>query len=149
MVEPLIGYGLPSPPGTYLAPGLGVLRDLAAGRVELDQLLDAVSTGPRWLERRDVAGSSRFAPGAVRTSPPGRSGLRPGGQEHHKAVAHRQPIGSCIGAARDSRQETAKTRLEAACTTASPEYIENNPVKAGVCGSVQHWPWSPAAQKCG
>ena len=24
--------------------------------VELDQLLDAVSTGPRWLERRDVAG---------------------------------------------------------------------------------------------
>jgi hypothetical protein len=23
--------------------------------VELDQLLDALSTGPRWLERRDVA----------------------------------------------------------------------------------------------
>ena len=74
MVEPLIGYGFPSQVGTFLAPGLGVFRDLAAGWfssghqvdrlwtgagpkfVELDQLLDAVSTGPRWLERRDVAG---------------------------------------------------------------------------------------------
>ena len=65
MVEPLIGYGFPSPAGTFLAPGLGVFRGLAAGWfsssdgpkfVELDQLLDAVSTGPRWLERRDMAG---------------------------------------------------------------------------------------------
>jgi hypothetical protein len=64
----------PSLAGTFLAPGLGVFRDLAAGRVasghkchrpltsdgpkfvELDRLLDAVSTGPKWLERRDVAG---------------------------------------------------------------------------------------------
>ena len=69
--------------------------------VELDQLLDAVSTGPRWLERRDVAdvvakalwkgvGESRYELGAWvlmpnhvhRATPTGRSGSRFYGQEH-------------------------------------------------------------------
>jgi putative transposase len=70
--------------------------------VEWDQLLDAVSTGPRWLDRIDVAGvvanalwkgerESRYELGAWvlmpnhrthRASPPGRSGSRFDGQEH-------------------------------------------------------------------
>src|SRR5580700_5779262 len=63
--------------------------------VELDQLLDAVSTGPRWLERRDVAGvvgvaESRYELGAwvlmpityISAPPPGRSGSRVYGGEH-------------------------------------------------------------------
>ena len=58
--------------------------------VELDRLLDAVSTGPRCLERLDVAGvvantlrkgvrESRYELGP---SPPGRSGSRFYGPEH-------------------------------------------------------------------
>jgi hypothetical protein len=39
---------------------------------------------------------------------------------------------------RDSDHEERVTR-----------YIENNPVKAGLCGCVEDWPWSSAAEKRG
>jgi hypothetical protein len=68
VIEPLVGYGLPSsrPGSAYFVtwrldgslPVTRVTDDWTIDGpkfVELDQLLDAVSTAPRWLERRDVA----------------------------------------------------------------------------------------------
>jgi REP element-mobilizing transposase RayT len=135
--------------------------------VELDQLLDAVSTGPRWLERRDVAGvvvsallkgvrESRYELDAWVLMP------------NHVHIALRslgdQDLASTVKSIKGSSAHAANRLLN---RTGSrfwakdyfdrrirdrehegrvTRYIENNPVKAGLCDSVQDWPRSSAAK---
>jgi putative transposase len=133
--------------------------------VELDQLLDAVSTGPRWLDRRDVAGvvadalwkgarESRYELGAWVLMP------------NHVHIALRllgdQDLASMVRSIKGSSSREANRLLN---RSGSPfwakdyfdrrirdrdhegrvtRYIENNPVKAGLCGRAKDWLWSSA-----
>ena len=135
--------------------------------VVLDQLLDAVSTGPRWLDRLDVAGvvadalwkgerESRYELGAWVLMP------------NHVHVALRllvdQDLASAVRSIKGSSAREANRLLN---RSGSPfwakdyfdrrirdrdhegrvtRYIENNPVKAGLCGRVQDWLWSSAGK---
>jgi hypothetical protein len=77
-----------------------------------------VSTGPRWLERLDLAGVVANA-------------LWKGVRES------RYELGAWVldRGIRDRDYAGRVTR-----------YIENSPVKAGLCGSVEDWPWSSAGK---
>ena len=184
MVEPPIGYGFPSPAGTLLAPGLGVFRDLAAGWVssghKADRRLDQgrtrirrigptprrLSTGPRWLERLDVAGvvtntlwngvrESRYELGAWVLIPSHvHIALRPLGDQDLASTVQSIKGSSAHAANRllhgSGSRFWARSRQNAARRSRVYHYviryIENNPVKAGPCGSAQDWPWSNAGK---
>jgi putative transposase len=133
--------------------------------VEWDQLLDAVSTGPRWLERPDVAGvianallkgerESSYELGAWVLMPNHvHAALRPLG-DHDLASTVRSIKGSSAHDAnrllnRSGSRFRAKDYFDRRIRDRDHEgrvtrYIENNPVKAGLCGSVHDWPWSSA-----
>jgi len=134
--------------------------------VELDQLLDAVSTGPRWLERRDVADvvenaiwkgvrESRYELGAWVLMPNHvHIALRLLGDQD-LAAAVRSIKGTSAHAANrllhgSGSRFWARGRQNAARRSRVYHYviryIENNPVKAGPCGSAQDWPWSSAGK---
>jgi REP element-mobilizing transposase RayT len=135
--------------------------------VELDQLLDAMSTGPRWLERLDVADvvahalwkgvqESKYELGAWVLMPNHvHIALRPlsdqdlastirtiKGSSAHAANRLLHRIGSQFWA-KDYFDRRIRDRDHAARVI---RYIENNPVKAGLCGSMQDWPWSSAGK---
>jgi len=184
-----------APPGNWpwisiagwniLAPGLGVFRDLAAGWVssghKADRRLDQgrtrirrigptprrLSTGPRWLERLDVAGvvtntlwngvrESRYELGAWVLIPNHvHIALRPLGDQDLASTV--QSIkGSSAHAAnrllnRSGSRFWARDYFDRRIRDRDHEgpviwYIENNPVKAGLCGSVQDWRWSSAGK---
>jgi REP element-mobilizing transposase RayT len=116
--------------------------------VELDQLLDAVSTGPRWLERPDVAGvvanalwkgvrESRYELGAWVLMPNHvHLALRPLGDQDIGAAV-RSIKGSSAHAAnrllhRSGSRFWARDRqiaAEAACTTATGTTRDASPVR--------------------
>src|SRR6202162_3839314 len=135
--------------------------------VELDQLLDAVSTGPRWLERRHVAGvvanalwkgvrESRYELGAWVLMPNHEHiALRPLGEQDLASTVRSIKGGSAYAAnrllnrtgsrfwAKDYFDRRIRDRDHEGRVT---RYIENNPVKAGLCGNVRDWPWSSAGK---
>ena len=136
--------------------------------VELDQLLDAVSTSSRWLERLEVAGvvanalwkgvrESRYELGAWVLMPNHvHAALRPlCGQDLASTV--RSIKGSSANAAnrllnRSGSRFWARDYFDRRIRDRDHEgrvtrYIENNPVKAALCGSVQDWSWSSAGRK--
>jgi REP element-mobilizing transposase RayT len=135
--------------------------------VQLDQLLDAVSTGPRWLERHDVAcvvanalskgvRESRYELDAwvlmpnhvhILLRPLGDQDLGSAvksikGSSAHAANQLLHRSGSRFWA-RDYFDRRIRDRDHQGRVT---RYIENNPVKAGLCGSVEDWPWSSAGK---
>jgi putative transposase len=135
--------------------------------VELDQLLDAVSIGPRWLDRRDVAGvvadalckgerESRYELGAWVLMPNhvhimlrllGDRDLASTvriikGSSAREANRLLYRTGSRFWA-RDYFERRIRDRDHEGRVT---RYIENNPVKAGLCGRVQDWLWSSAGR---
>ncbi len=135
--------------------------------VELDQLLDAVSTGPRWLDRLDVAAvvadalrkgerESRYELGAWVLMPNHvHIALRPLGDQDLAATI-RSIKGSSARDAnrllnRSGSRFRAKDYFDRRIRDRDHEgrvtrYIENNPVRAGLCGRVQDWPWSSAGK---
>ena len=135
--------------------------------VELDQLLDALSTGPRWLERRDVADvvadalwkgvrESRYELGAWALMPNHvHVALRPLGDQDLASTVRSIKSSSAQAAnrllnrsgsrfrARDYFGRRIRDRDHEGRVT---RYIENNPVRAGLCDRVQDWPWSSAGK---
>jgi len=135
--------------------------------VELDQLLDALSTGPRWLERRDVADvvadalwkgvrESRYELGAWVLMPNHvHVALRPLGDQDLASTVRSIKSSSAQAAnrllnrsgsrfrARDYFDRRIRDRDHEGRVT---RYIENNPVRAGLCDRVQDWPWSSAGK---
>jgi len=133
--------------------------------VEFDRILDAVATGPRWLERPDIARvvvntllkgerESRYELGAWVLMP----------NHVHVSIC---PLGGCdLGSSvrgikgssareanllldRNGTRFWAKDYFDRRIRDEDHEgrvarYIENNPVKAGLCGCVEDWPWSSA-----
>lgn len=132
--------------------------------VELDRLLDAVSTGPRWLESRDIAQivvnagkrESRYELGAWVVMPNHiHAALRPMDDNDLGAVinsikgrsAREANVLNRSGSkfwAKDYFDRRIRDRDHEARVT---RYIENNPVKAKLCGSATDWPWSSAVKK--
>jgi putative transposase len=136
--------------------------------VEFDRLLDAVSTGPRWLERPDIAGivagvllngerDSMYELGAWVLMPNHvHVALRPLG-DYDLASTVRSIKGSSARQAnrllkRNGSRFWAKDYFDRRIRDSDHEgrvtrYIENNPVKAGLCVSTTDWPWSSAAEE--
>jgi putative transposase len=136
--------------------------------VECDRLLDAVSTGPRWLERPDIASivanvilsgerQSRYELGAWVVMPNHvHAALRPMGDNDLgttinsiKGRSAREANRSLNRAglkfwSRDYFDRRIRDRDHEARVV---RYIENNPVKAGLCGSATDWPWSSPRRK--
>jgi len=134
--------------------------------VEFDRLLDAVPAGPRWLERPDIAPivvdalrkgerESRHELGAWVLMPNHvHAVLRPL-NDHDLASTMRAIKGSSAGEASRLLHRTgspfwAKDYFNRRIRDSDHEgrarrYIENNPVKAGLCGGAQDWPWSSAS----
>lgn len=135
--------------------------------VALDQLLDAASRGPRWLERLDIAGvvadalfkgerESRYELGAwvlmpnhvhMAVCPLGDHdlastvrGIKSSSAREANRLLNRS--GSRFWA-RDYFDRRIRDRDHEGRVT---RYIENNPVKAGLCGRVEDWPWSSAGE---
>ena len=135
--------------------------------VELDRLLDAVPAGPRWLERPDIAPivvgallkgqrELRYELGAWVLMPNHlHAALRP--LDDHD-------LASTVGGIKGSSAREANRLLN---RSGSPfwakdyfdrrirdgdhegrvrRYIENNPVKAGLCSGVEDWHWSSAGK---
>jgi len=138
--------------------------------VAFDQLLDAVSTGPRWLERPDVAPivmnallkghrESMYELGAWVAMPNhAHAALRPIG-DHDLASTVRRIKGSSAREAnrllnRSSSRFWSKDYFDRRIRDGDhrgrvARYIENNPVNAGLCGDIRDWPWSSAHEKRG
>lgn len=136
--------------------------------VELDRILDAVPTGPRWPEIPEVARSvvdalmkgeqeSKYELGAWVLMPNHvHAALRPLG-DNDLASAVRYIKGSSAREAnrllnRTGLQFWAKDYFDRRIRDGDHEgrvtrYIENNPVKAGLCSAPTDWPWSSASQK--
>jgi putative transposase len=135
--------------------------------VEFDRLLDAAPTGPRWLERPDIARivvnalwkgerESRYELGAWMLMPNHiHVALRPLG-DHDLASTVRGIKGSSAHEAnrllnRIGSPFWAKDYFDTRIRGRDHEgrvatYIENNPVKAGLCGCAEDWPWSSARE---
>ena len=135
--------------------------------VEFDRLLDAVPTGPRWLEHPDIASivvnslqkgerESRYELGAWVLMPNHvHLALRPLG-DHDLASTVRGIKGSSAREAnrllnRSGSSFWARDYFDRRIRDGDHEgrvarYIENNPVKAGLCGSARDWPWSSAGK---
>jgi REP element-mobilizing transposase RayT len=133
--------------------------------VEFDRLLDAVSMGPRWLERAEIANivvnslrngerESRYALGAWVVMPNHvHAALQPL-SDHDLASSVRMIKGRSAREAnclinKAGSQFWAKDYFDRRIRDRDHEervtrYIQNNPVKAGLCGSVGEWPWSSA-----
>ena len=132
--------------------------------VELDRLLDAAPTGPRWLERPEIASivvdalmkgeqESKYELGAWVLMPNHvHAALRPLGEDLASTVRYIK--GSSTREANRLLNRTglkfwAKDYFDRRIRDWDHEgrvtrYIENNPVKAGLCGAVTDWPWSSA-----
>ena len=133
--------------------------------VEFDRLLDAVATGPRWLERADIArvvvdtllkgerefryelGAWVLMPNHVHVS------ICPLGGHDLASTVGGIKGGSAreanLALKRSGSQFWAKDYFDRRIRDHDHEgrvarYIENNPVKAGLCGSAEDWPWSSA-----
>jgi putative transposase len=136
--------------------------------VECDRLLDAVSTGPRWLERPDIAsivvnailngereshyelGSWVVMPNHVHFAlrPMGDNDLGSAinsikGRSAREANQLLKRAGSKFWA-KDYFDRRIRDREHEARVT---RYIENNPVKAGLCRDTTDWPWSSTGEK--
>jgi putative transposase len=138
--------------------------------VEFDRLLDAVATGPKWLQRPDIARivvnsllkgerESRYELGAWVLMPNHvHAALRPLGA-HDLASMVGGIKGSTAHEAnlslnRTGKQFWAKDYFDRRIRDGDHKgrvtlYIENNPVKAGLCDSIEDWPWSSVAGKHG
>ncbi len=138
--------------------------------VELDLLLDAVPTGPRWLELPDIARivvssilkgaqESRYELSAWVLMPNHvHAALRPL-SNNDLASTVRGIKGSSAREAnrllkRSGSRFWAKDYFDRRIRDRDHEgrvtrYIEHNPVKAGLCGDVTDWPWSSASEKRG
>jgi putative transposase len=138
--------------------------------VELDQILDAVPTGPRWLEQPRIAEivvnallkgerESRYELGAWVIMPNHvHAALHPLG-DYDLASTVRGIKGSSACEAnrflkRCGSRFWAKDYFDRRIRDWDHEgrvtrYIENNPVKAGLCGGVADGPWSSASEKRG
>jgi|SRR5579863_665834 len=138
--------------------------------VECDRLLDAVSTGPRWLERPDVARivvnvllsgehESRYELGAwVVMLNHVHAALRPIGDNDLgstiNAIKGRSAREANLLLNRNGSKFWAKDYFDRRIRDWEADarvvrYIENNPVKAGLCRGITDWPWSSAAKKRG
>jgi putative transposase len=135
--------------------------------VEFDRLLDAAPTGPRWLEQPNIArivvnalrkgeGEYKYELGAWVLMPNHvHAALRPLG-DHDLASTVRGNKGSSAHEAnrllnRSGSPFWAKDYFDCRIRDRGHEgqiarYIENNPVKAGLCGGVEDWPWSSAGE---
>jgi len=138
--------------------------------VEFDRLLDAVSTGPRWLERPDIARivvsalwkgerDYRYESGAWVVMPNHvHAALCPiGGEDLASTV---KGIKGCSAREANRLLKRSDTRFRAKDyfdrrirgrdhEGRVARYIENNPVKAGPCSCVTDRPWSSAWKKRG
>lgn len=135
--------------------------------VELNRLLNAVPTGPRWLERPDIA---RIVLEALRKGEHdlryelGAWVLMPNHVHAALRLLDGHDLASTVGGIKGSSAREANRLLN---RSGSPfwakdyfdrrirnsehggrvvRYIENNPVKAKLCGSVEDWPWSSAGK---
>jgi REP element-mobilizing transposase RayT len=134
---------------------------------EFDRLLDAVPTGPRWLERPDIAkvvvnalrkgeAESRYELGAWVPMPNHvHAALRPLG--HHDLASTLRGIKGSSGCEanrllkRTGSPFWAKDYFDRRIRDREHEgrvvrYIENNPVKAGLCRAPEDWRWSSAGE---
>ena len=131
--------------------------------VRADRLLDACPTGPYWLRRNDIAGAVRdillrgerdgeyqlgswvLMPNHVHIIVLPRLELSPviaavkartARQANHLLVRTGQAFW-----AKDYYDHWIRNRIE---EQRIARYIEENPVKAGLCKSAELWPWSSA-----
>jgi putative transposase len=138
--------------------------------VEFDRLLDAVSMGPRWLGRPDIARivvnallkgerECQYELGAwVLMLNHVHAAIRPL-DGHDLASTVRGIKGGSAREAnlllnRSGTQFWAKDYFDRRIRDWDHEgrvtrYIENNPVKAGLCGCAEDWPWSSVGGKRG